>query len=133
MKRLRAWVAVRTGKAFDERGVLRSLSFAEWQQRWKELEAHGGDWEKVSDPRRWHLSQAAESQSEKDWFAAAFHLTRLLLSDPDHVDLRRRRARAYQAMEKWPEALADWAKVLQRHPDDAEALKGHDLAQKKAK
>jgi hypothetical protein len=133
MKRLRAWVGFRTGKAFNEEGALRNLSFAEWQQRWKDLEAHGGDWEKPPDPRHWHRAQATEAEAAKHWFGAAFHLTRLLLSDRDNVDLLRRRARAYAEMEKWPEALADWAKVIQRHPDDTEALKGRDLARKKAK
>jgi hypothetical protein len=131
LPRLRAWVGVRTGKAFDEQGALRNLSYAGWQQCWKDLQASGGDWLKPPDVRGWHRGQAADAEAEKHWFAAAFHLTRLLLSDPDNLDLLRRRARAYAAMGKWPEVLADWAKVLQRQTDDAEALKGRDRAQEK--
>jgi WD40 repeat protein len=42
--RLRAWVQVRTRKAFDEQGILNELTVAEWLQACKDLDAHGGDW-----------------------------------------------------------------------------------------
>jgi hypothetical protein len=47
--------------------------------------------EELLDRRRWHLGQAAEAEAEKHWFAAVFHLDRLLAGDPDNADLRRRR------------------------------------------
>jgi hypothetical protein len=93
-ERLRAWARVRTGKAFDDRGVLRQLTHEEWLQAWQELESCGGDWEPPPDSRLWHLAQAAEAEGGEDWFAAVFHLDRLLAGDPDNADLRRRRDRA---------------------------------------
>ncbi|HJT77195.1 MAG TPA: protein kinase, partial [Gemmataceae bacterium] len=98
LERLRAWVQVRTGEAFDDRGVLRGLSLTEWLGAWRDLEANGGDWQAPPDPRRWHLSQAADAEAAKDWFAAAFHLDRLLKMAPEDSDLRRRldAARAHQ-------------------------------------
>jgi WD40 repeat protein/serine/threonine protein kinase len=89
--RLRAWVGVRTGEAFDGRGILRQLTQAEWLRCWQELDANGGDWESRPDDRRWHLVQASEAENADQWFAAAFHLNWLLKNDPDNADLRRRR------------------------------------------
>jgi WD40 repeat protein len=98
--RLHAWVAVRTGKAFDDRGILRQLSQAEWLQHWQELEANGGDWEPPQDNRRWHMLQADEAEAAGQWFAAAFHLNWLLKSDPDNADLRRRRDNAQSHLKR---------------------------------
>ena len=46
------------------------------------------------DPRRWHLVQAADAEADQAWFAARFHLNRLLLADPNNADLVRRRDEA---------------------------------------
>jgi tRNA A-37 threonylcarbamoyl transferase component Bud32 len=86
--RLRAWIAVKTGKAFDDQGTLRQLTDAEWRERLQEWEASGGDWEPVGG--RWHHSQAAEAEAAAQWFAAAFHLKQLLAHDPNDADLQRR-------------------------------------------
>jgi dipeptidyl aminopeptidase/acylaminoacyl peptidase len=57
-ERVRAWVRVRSGKAFDERGVLRPLTQAEWLQARQELDRLGGDWEPPPDTRRWRTPGA---------------------------------------------------------------------------
>jgi WD40 repeat protein/serine/threonine protein kinase len=45
--------------------------------------------------REWHLRQAAESEQAGQWFAAAFHLDRLIRADPKNAaDYRERRERA---------------------------------------
>lgn len=102
-ERLRAWVRVRTGKAFDERGILRELTQAEWLQAWQELERHGGGWQRPPDSRRWHRNQATEAEIAKSWFAALFHLDRLLANDPNNAELRRRRD---HAREEWAKEKA---------------------------
>ena len=91
--RLRAWVLVRTGQDFTTEGTLRPLRQDEWQQQ-QTLDAKEGDWLTHIDPQQWHLVQAAKAEADKDWFAARFHLTRLLLTDPNDADLRRRRDEA---------------------------------------
>jgi hypothetical protein len=48
--------------------------------------------------RAYHGEQAALAEKEKQWFAAAFHLGRLLLDAPDDVDLKRRREQALKAL-----------------------------------
>jgi len=47
-----------------------------------------------AEPRRYHTAQAAVAEKEKQWFAAAFPLGRLLLDAPDDADLKRRRDEA---------------------------------------
>ena len=58
-----------------------------------EAASMGGDWHLPIEPRRWHLLQATEAEQDEAWFAAAFHLTRLLAADPDNAELLDRRAR----------------------------------------
>jgi WD40 repeat protein/serine/threonine protein kinase len=99
-QRLQAWVRVRTGKAFDDQGVLRPLTPADWLQAWQDLEGRGGDWQPSLDSRGWHLAVADAAEAAKAWFIAVLHLDRLLANDPDNADLRRRRDRARAELEK---------------------------------
>ncbi len=92
--RLRAWVLVRTGQDFTEKGVLHLLNREEWEQHAGRLTPKGGDWKPTPDLRQWHLAQAAEAEADEAWFAARFHLNRLLLTDPNNADLLRRRDEA---------------------------------------
>ncbi|HKI31749.1 MAG TPA: protein kinase [Gemmataceae bacterium] len=112
LDRLRAWVHVRTGKAFDDQGVLRQLSQADWLQAWKDLEAHGGDWEAKPSGRRWHFIEADEATYAKQWFAAEFHLRRLLADPPN-------RAEPFPAAERVVELAEHFQKG---NPDDAAPL-----------
>jgi hypothetical protein len=51
----------------------------------------------AADRKRYHSEQAADAEAKKQWFAAAFHLGRLLLDDPDNANLKKRRDQAQQA------------------------------------
>ncbi|HYG35307.1 MAG TPA: hypothetical protein VEC99_11010, partial [Clostridia bacterium] len=44
--------------------------------------------------RRWHAFQVDESEAQGDWFAAGFHLQRLLQMNPENISLAERLARA---------------------------------------
>jgi hypothetical protein len=56
---------------------------------------------------RYHGEQARQAEERREWFAAAFHLGRMLLDQPDDADLRRRRDTALKnhaarpAPDKW--------------------------------
>ena len=91
--RLRVWVLGRTGQDFTNEGTLRPLSRDEWQQQ-QILDAKEGDWQPSSDPRKWHLVEAADAEAHQTWFAARFHLDWLLKDDPNNPDLLRRRDEA---------------------------------------
>jgi tetratricopeptide (TPR) repeat protein len=122
--RLRAWVRARTRKGFDDRGVLQKLSTEEWLRAWQELDTRGGDWEAQPDLRRWHFAQASEAEARKDWFAATFHLSRLLDKDPDNSDVLGRRGEAYANRGQWKEAMADYERALALRPDDVPSRRG---------
>ena len=92
--RLRAWVLVHTGQDFTDEGTLRPLTSEELQRQRQTLDARGGDWQTPPTSQQWHLARAADAEADKDWFAARFHLNRLLLTDPNHTDLLRRRDEA---------------------------------------
>ncbi len=46
--------------------------------------------------QRLHADLARDAEGQKRWFAAAFHIARLLLDDPDNADLKKRRQQALQ-------------------------------------
>jgi hypothetical protein len=52
---------------------------------------------RVENPRgRYHTEQAALAEKANRHFAAAFHLGRLLLDDPDNSELKNRREAAFR-------------------------------------
>jgi hypothetical protein len=117
--RLKAWVRVRTRKGFDENGTLRPLTEEEWQQAAEELEAHGGDWEKPRDARSWHLVEAGAAEAVGQWYAAAFHLRRLLADEPGNAEYRDRLAEALYHDGRFAEAIEQLAAVPNRGPGGA--------------
>ncbi|HEY1375508.1 MAG TPA: serine/threonine-protein kinase [Gemmataceae bacterium] len=64
----------------------------------------------------WHRQQAAACEKAGHWFAAAFHLGRLIDARPGDRRLLQRRAAAYAALGRWAEAAADGMKALQLSP-----------------
>jgi hypothetical protein len=127
LDRLRAWVHVRTGKAFDDQGVLRQLSQADWLQAWQDLEAHGGDWEAKPSGRRWHFIEADEATYREQWFAAEFHLRPLLAEAPNRDEPYPAAERVVELAEQLQKSNPDGAAPLEilgaalfragRHPD----------------
>jgi tetratricopeptide (TPR) repeat protein len=118
LERLRAWVHVRTREWFDDTGVLRELTQAEWLQRLHDLEAIGGDWEVPLPARTWHVVHADAAEADENWFASAFHLSRLLAEDRDNPALLRRRANARASLNQWPQAIDDFQHAARLQPDD---------------
>ena len=56
---------------------------------------------------RYHGEQARQAEQQQQWFAAAFHLGRLLLDQPGDADLQRRRAAALKNHAAPPPARMD--------------------------
>jgi WD40 repeat protein/tetratricopeptide (TPR) repeat protein len=98
----------------------------EWRRGWV-IEAPPGKAERLrrralalADPA-WHRELAVKAERDGEWFAAAFHLGRLLQSSPDDPELRGRRARALIELRQWPQANADAGEALRLNPRSAEA------------
>jgi WD40 repeat protein/serine/threonine protein kinase len=66
----------------------------------------------------WHWRQAVTSANARQWFAAAFHLHRLLRDDPDNPDAFRRRGDARAEQGQWLLAAADFAAAADRQRDN---------------
>ena len=62
-------------------------------------------------PRR-HLRQAEEAELRGQWFAAQWHLGRILAESPDDVPVLRRRSRAYVETNRWGPALTDLDRII---------------------
>jgi len=77
---------------------------------------------------RWIVATTSDAVSlfdartgEEQWFAAGFHLGRLLLESPGNADLLCRRARAYTAQKRYKEARADCDEAIRLQPKSVEA------------
>jgi WD40 repeat protein/tRNA A-37 threonylcarbamoyl transferase component Bud32 len=113
--RVRAWVRVRTARWFSEQGPLRDLTHAEWREQCRQLEALGGDWQRPTDPRLWHLAQAASAEGAVKWYAAAFHLRRLLIGEPGNAWYLERLGTALYRDGRFAEAVERLSDAVQRH------------------
>ncbi len=86
---------------------------------------HGEDYAVMggSDPdsENYHRAAADRCETMQQWFAAAWHLSRLQASknDPPDVDLLLRRARAYAGAEDWARSIADYKEAAARGADHA--------------
>jgi WD40 repeat protein/tetratricopeptide (TPR) repeat protein len=79
-----------------------------------------------ADPA-WHAEMAANTERDQQWFAAAFHLGRLLQSPPDDVGLLCRRARAFSQLNWWRQARADADAAVRLNPHSVEAWLTHGM------
>jgi WD40 repeat protein/Flp pilus assembly protein TadD/tRNA A-37 threonylcarbamoyl transferase component Bud32 len=75
-----------------------------------------------------HDGEAMVAASAGQWFAAIFHLDRLIVARPNAASLYTRRGLAYSALGRWPEARADYARVLRLRSNDIHALSNYALA-----
>jgi WD40 repeat protein/tetratricopeptide (TPR) repeat protein len=70
----------------------------------------------------WHALMARTAEANKHWFAAGFHLGRLLLKSDRDVDLWCRRTRALGEQKRWEEARHACDAVIRLRPGSAEGL-----------
>jgi Flp pilus assembly protein TadD len=67
----------------------------------------------VEEPLARERREAGECEQQRQWFAAAFHLTRWLDLAPTDNSLYVRRGRAYDELGEWPKAAVDYAKATE--------------------
>jgi dipeptidyl aminopeptidase/acylaminoacyl peptidase len=96
----------------------RRLATASWDQTarlWIARESPEEQAKRLAEQHRldreqqnlWHTNQAADAEKSGRWFAAAFHLSRLIDADPAKAALYARRGLAYARQGLWARPAAD--------------------------
>jgi tetratricopeptide (TPR) repeat protein len=122
--RFEVQVQVRTARKIDVNGTAQPLSNEEWRAARQELLTHEAGWlnelreQSARETLTWHTQQAAQAERGQQWFAAAFHLNRLIQQRPGDADLLYRRATVLAEQDDWPGAVADFQARVRAHPDD---------------
>jgi WD40 repeat protein/tetratricopeptide (TPR) repeat protein len=120
VERITVWTQVLTGKEIDDHGDLRVLDTQTWQERRKQLiELGGSPIPHAEDGRVWHQLNASEAESAGQWFAAAWHLGRLIqASRGQDGSLLARRGSANIQLGRWLEAARDFGRASELQPND---------------
>jgi tetratricopeptide (TPR) repeat protein len=120
-RRIELWVQVITGTELDENNVVHSLDARTWHDRRRLLAALGGPPIPAARPHDpsidWHRRAAAESEGAGQWFAARWHLDRLIAAVPGDGSLFARRGRALAVLGRRDEAAADYAVAIEHGAD----------------
>jgi tetratricopeptide (TPR) repeat protein len=123
------WAQVLTGMELDEHDAVRVLNASTWQERRQRLQELGGPPLTVEeDPVAWHEREVKECESAKQWFAAFWHLDRLIRAQPANWKRWVKRALAHHALSQWDQAIADYTKAIELKPDSRPAWYNRGLA-----
>jgi WD40 repeat protein len=106
-------VRVLAGHRLDSTGGFTPLTNQELRAAWQLLKTRYPQDVSASaeQPLAWHRRQADECEAAGEWFAARFHLGRLLEAEPANEALRRRRAHAAVVLADWQQASQDYARL----------------------
>jgi tetratricopeptide (TPR) repeat protein len=125
VERIVLWTQVLTGMELDDDGVDRVLDAEAWQERCRRLEQLGGPPTSAEGVLPRVRREAADCEHQRQWFAAVFHLSRLIDLEPNDGSLRARRGRARAELGTWDQAAADYAQALGLGVDTAAVWIGH--------
>ncbi|MEO8493707.1 MAG: protein kinase, partial [Planctomycetota bacterium] len=93
-----------------------NLHTAEWLERWQQFRKSHPEFHAfecaTADAAPWYREQAARAEQAHSWYAAAWHLERLAVAEPQDELLRSRLARAHTQLGRFEEALADYSKAI---------------------
>jgi WD40 repeat protein/serine/threonine protein kinase/tetratricopeptide (TPR) repeat protein len=113
--------------AFNRQGnLLASGGWGGTVHLWDVSTSHGREWSFVPNARSWkhdqawHRGEADQAEKAGLWYAAAWHLDRLLRSDPRSAPLLARRARALLELGQAKRVVADLTVLVRQTPKDAE-------------
>jgi hypothetical protein len=128
-ERLTLWAQVLTGKEVSSDGSVRVLDGRTWAERRRRLEGQGGAPVAGEEPpgpplsadrlAAWHEQEAKAAEEDQNYFAAVYHLDRLLATSADPGSVRIRRARAHLSLGHWGLAAADFARARERESDES--------------
>jgi len=78
------------------------------------------------DARTWNQAQYWAARQARAWRGALERLNQLLAASPGDWRLYWHRANTYRMLQRWPEAAADYTRVIELNPGHAEALRARD-------
>jgi WD40 repeat protein/Tfp pilus assembly protein PilF len=118
--RLVRWVEVSSGLELTPEGLVQLLDGPQWQERQQALAKLGGP---PDQPARaagpglgWHQRLAAESAAAGHWFAARWHLDRMIAARPGDWFAHALRSKAQLQLGRRDRAAADCARALKLGP-----------------
>jgi WD40 repeat protein/serine/threonine protein kinase/tetratricopeptide (TPR) repeat protein len=105
----------------DDSGA--SVPFRAERADWEKLQKDCPDLFAVSAQRgsAWHQDEAEKRETAQDWFAAVFHLDRLIAEQGGSAPLYRRRGLAHANLGEQARAVLDFTKAIELQPDDQAA------------
>ncbi|MFO0809333.1 MAG: serine/threonine-protein kinase, partial [Gemmataceae bacterium] len=120
---LMTFAQVLSGLRVDEHGGQAQLPTAAIREAWGKLrQKYPADFTDTPGAARvWHEQRAAESEKAKSWFAAAWHLERLVSLTPAEADIPRRLARALGEWGSWERSAAAATLAIELSPGSWEA------------
>jgi WD40 repeat protein/tetratricopeptide (TPR) repeat protein len=115
-KRITLWTQVLSVMELNSSDATHVLDSHDWEHRHKKLEGLGGSPRAIEhspEPEvAWHERETTSSESSGQWFAARWHLDRLIASKPEDGSLYVRRSHAYIQLGRWVEAEQDYSKAI---------------------
>ncbi len=113
IQQLKLQLEVQTAVQFIGNDVVMPLSSAEWQSRREQLGEYGSAVPIALgtplDKADWHEARARDAEQDHNWFAARWHLDRLIELDPNNWLLHARRARTRSSEQQFRQAASDYA------------------------
>jgi tetratricopeptide (TPR) repeat protein len=106
-----------TGQRLDEADVVRSLRAGLDRASWQRLRRAFPDECAFPSPEKmlaWHRLESYLAEQRKDWFAARWHLDRLIAGNPRLGILYARRLQAHAELDDLDSADADCRKAIER-------------------
>jgi WD40 repeat protein/tetratricopeptide (TPR) repeat protein len=121
----RLWTQVITGTELDDHGDLRFLDAQTWHERCRQLRHSTASPMAAENDSFWHRRQAIEAQLAGQWFAALWHLDRLLAANPSESQFWADRGQAHAQLAQWQEASRDYARACQLGNPDLQVWFNH--------
>jgi Flp pilus assembly protein TadD len=116
VERIVLWTQVLSTMELDAGDITHALGGRDWESRRQDLEKRGGPPSQIhhspEPPMTWHLREAASSEEAGQWFAARWHLDRLIAARPEDGALYARRGFALDQLGRWAEADTDYGRAI---------------------
>ncbi len=112
-----------SGSRIDEHRGMMPLELGELRDLWATVRPSRSDLshDSTENATDWHRQTAEECARGRHWSAALWHLDRLVEQEPHNWHYHARRGRAQAELGHWKEAGDDFAAVVDRAPEEAEA------------